>query len=388
MLRAKLLLSAGVLLLLAPHAFPDDLPAADAPAAPSGLVVDLDTVLRLTFERNADIVTARERVNESQIAYNAALASCMPEALRKDTFKTPLAEVTLWRRRVDLSKTQNDILQDASNSYFDWLAVQRGEEVASDLLQREEKLLEQARKFAKTDPPVQVVVEAIETAVSGRRQYILHTHQKSEALAAKLTYLMGMNGAVLTPAHALQPVHRIDTSVSVEGLVRQAQENGPSVRELQGLIGAIQHGIDQACHAQRRCAHTGAPLVCARLQMAQSGLQQAQSGLYSVQVKLRAAVEDAFSAALSGRQEIDLAAKAIDHAEETYRYMNKRLPPNIDPRKASENKAYDGVLNSIRQLSQARSNHVTAVSDYDKAQARLLLLLGAYNTCAAPHPPG
>jgi outer membrane protein TolC len=288
----------------------------------------------------------------------------------------------VWRRRVDLSNKQNDILQDASNSYFDWLSAIQGEEISRDLIKLEEKLLDRARKLAKDEPPVQVVVEAIETAVNGRQQYILNVHQKTEAIAAKLAYLMGMNDGSLAPAKTLQAVQRIDTSVPVEVLVRQAQENGPSVRELQGLIGSIQQSIAEACRAQRRCAKTGAPLVCARLEMAQSQSQQAQLALYSVQVKLRAGVEDAFTAVLSGREQIDLAAKAIEHAQETYRFMEKRLLQE-NPRQAMNNKTYDGVLNSIRQLSQARSNHLTAVSNYDKAQMHLLIMLGTYTTCAA-----
>jgi outer membrane protein TolC len=369
MLRARLLVVTGALLLLA------------AEAASIGMAVNIDTVMRLTFERNADILTARERVNESQLALDAALQSCIPEMLRKDTFKKSAAEATVWRRRVELRQKENDILQDASNTYFDWLTAVRGEEVARDLLQKEEKLLNRARKLAASEKPVQVVVEAIETAVNGHQQNQLHTQQEIGAVAAKLAYLMGMNGGILTPSETLEPIQRVDTSVPVEVLVGQAQANGPSVRELQGLIASIQQSIAEAYRAQRCCCRTGAPLICGRLQMAQSQLQQAQFALVSVQVKLRAAVEDAFTAVLNGQQEIDLAAKAINHAKETYRIMDLRVTEE-DPGTAVRNKTYDGVLNSIRQLSKAQSNYLTAVSDFNKAQIRLLLLLGTYaNNC-------
>jgi outer membrane protein TolC len=369
MLRARLLVVTGALLLLA------------AEAASIGMAVNIDTVMRLTFERNADILTARERVNESQLALDAALQSCIPEMLRKDTFKKSAAEATVWRRRVELRQKENDILQDASNTYFDWLTAVRGEEVARDLLQKEEKLLNRARKLAASEKPVQVVVEAIETAVNGHQQNQLHTQQQIGAVAAKLAYLMGMNGGILTPSETLEPIQRVDTSVPVEVLVGQAQANGPSVRELQGLIASIQQSIAEAYRAQRCCCRTGAPLICGRLQMAQSQLQQAQFALVSVQVKLRAAVEGAFTAVLNGQQEIDLAAKAINHAKETYRIMDLRVTEE-DPGTAVRNKTYDGVLNSIRQLSKAQSNYLTAVSDFNKAQIRLLLLLGTYaNNC-------
>lgn len=379
MLRARLLLIAGVLVLTVSPARPDSLPEAAAVAAE--VSVTLDSVLQTTFARNADILVARERVNESQIAYGAALQSCLPQMFRKDTFKTPVAEATLWRRRAELRKVENDNLLDAANTYFDWLTTLRGETVAQDLLQKEDKLLSRARKLAASEKPVQVVVEAIETAVNGRQQYILHTHQQSEGVAARLAYLMGMNGGVLIPAQTLEPIARIDTSVPLAAMIRQAQDNGPGVRELQGLIASIQQSIAEACRAQRCCAKTGAAMICARVQMAQSQLQQAQLSLLSLQLKLRAGVEDAFTAVLSGREQLELASKAIDHAKETYRFMELRVTEE-GPEAAIRNKTYDGVLNSIRQLSQAQSNYLLAVRDYDKAQARLMLLLGTFANCA------
>lgn len=386
MLRTRLLLAAGVLLLPSAYAFPDSLPIAEPLSGVSNEIsVNLDTVLRITFERNADILTAREHVNESQIALDAAMRSCMPEMLRKDTFKKPVAEATLWRRRVELRKVENDNLQDAANTYLDWLTTLGGEAVAHDLLEKEEKVLDRARKMAVRVEPFQPVVESIETAVNGRRQYILHVHQQSQALGAKLAYLMGMNGGAFMTAETLKPIDRVDTSASLAVLVRQAQENGPGVRELQGLAASIQQSLDQACRAQRRCARTGAPLICGRLDMAHSQVQQAQLSLLHLQLKLRAGVEDAFTAIVSGREQFDFASKAIEHAKETYRFMDLRLPKE-DPDTAIRNKTYDGVLNSIRQLSQARSNYLTAVSDYDKAQARLLLLLGTYVNCATNAP--
>jgi outer membrane protein TolC len=371
MRRAGLLLAAGIVVLLA------------ADVAPNGAAVNLDAILRLTFEGNADIRMAREQVRESQIALDAAMQSCLPELLRKDAFKKSAAEATVWRRRVELRQKEYKILQEATNTYFDWLTLLRGEAVARDLLKYEEKLLGRARKLAETEKPVQVVVEAIETAVYGRRQYLLHTHQKAEAAAAKLAYLMGLNEGGLTPLEMLEPISRVDISAPLEVLVRQAQDNGPGVRELQGLIASLQQSIAEACRAQRRCARTGAPLVCGRLQMAQSQLQQVQLSLVRLQLELRAGVEDAYTAILSGREQIDLASKTIDHAKETYRIMDLRETEE-SPEVRVRNKTYDGVLNSIHQLGQAQSNYLTAIDNYNKAQVRLLLLLGTYTNCPAP----
>src|SRR5262249_19699883 len=152
--------------------------------------------------------------------------------------------------------------------------------------------------------PVQVILESIETAVNGLQQYILQIHQQGEAAAAKLGYLIGVNGGTLIPTETLKPIDRVDTSVPVESLGRQAQDNGPGMRELLGLIAAIQQGIGQARGAQCICAHLGAALVCGQLRMAESQIQQARFALLSLQLKLRAGVEDAYTAILSGREQI------------------------------------------------------------------------------------
>ena len=357
---------------------------ASASAVPAGLVLSLDTVLRLTCERNARILLARERVNEQQAAYDAAVSSCVPEFLRRDTFKRAVAEAELWRRRAELQRVQNEVLQDAANTYFDWLAAQRGEAVSRDLERYFEKLLKRAQALVDSgEKPAQVIVEAIQTGLDGLRQSILHTHQQADATAAKLSYLMGNGDGPLVPSQALGPVDFVDANAPVAALVRQAQDSGPGVRELLGLAGTIQQGINDARCAQRLCNHTGAALICGRLHMAQSELQQAQLALVDLQGKLKAGVEEAVTAIRSGREQIALASTAIRHASETYRITDLRLESE-GPRESMRNNTYNAVLNSIRQLSQAHTNYLTAVNAYNKAEARLLLLIGTYNDCK-PH---
>jgi outer membrane protein TolC len=350
---------------------------------PNTVTVNLDSVLRLACERNPEILLARERVNESQAVLDAAMKSCMPEMLRKDTFKRSVAEAQLWRRRSELRKVQTDKLQDAANTYIDILTARRGEVIARDLQNYEEQLLDRAKKLASSEKPAQVIVEAIEAAHNGRQQYILRTRQQGDAATVKLAYLLGMSDGVPMVADAtLTPVDLVDAGVALPALLRQAEENGPGVIELQGLAAAIQQGIDDAQCAQRICNRTGAALVCGRLQMAHSEWQQAQLALVDLHGKLRAGVEEAVSTILSGRDQITQASAAIQHAAETYRLMNERLRKQGEEAN-QRNRTYNAVLLSIQQLSQAHANYLTAVSAYNKAQVRLLLLIGTYNDCQA-----
>jgi hypothetical protein len=361
----------------------------DAPAMlPNAVTVNLDSVLRLTCEHNAEILVARERVNENQAALDAAMNSCMPEMLRKDTFKRPVAEAQLWRRRGELRKVQYDKLQDAANTYIDILTARRGEAIGRDLQSYEEKLLDRAKKLASSEKPAQVIVETIEATHNGRQQILLRTHQQADAATIKLAYLLGMgHGGPMVADATLAPVDLVDVGVALPSLVKQAEENGPGVIELQGLAAAIQQGIDDAQCAQRICDRTGAALVCGRLQMAHSELQQAQLALVDLHGKLQAGVEEAVSAILSGRDQIVQASAAIQHAAETYRLLDERLRKQGEEAN-QRNRTYEAVLASIQQLSQAHVNYLTAVSAYNKAQVRLLLLIGTYNDCQAKsHSP-
>jgi hypothetical protein len=167
----------------------------------------------------------------------------------------------------------------------------------------------------------------------------------------------------------------VDAAVPVEILVRQAQDGGPGVRELQGLAAAIQGGIDQANCARWICDRTGAAIVCGHLHIAQSKLQQANLTLVDLRGKLQAGVEDARSAIFSGREQITRASATIQHAGETYRLTNSRRKEESLEQKMARN-TYSAVLTTIQQLSQAHANYLSAVNDYNKAEVRLMLLIG------------
>jgi outer membrane protein TolC len=356
-------------------------PETETATLPAGMVLNLDTLLKVTCERNARILQARERVNESQAAYDAAVSSCVPQFLRKDTFKTAPAEAELWRRRAELQRTQNEVLQDAANTYFDWMTAQRGEAFSRDLEQYFAKLLKRAQALVDSgEKTAQVLVEAIQTGMEGLKQSIARTNQQTEAAAVKLNYLMGKSDGPLIAGAGFGPVDFVDANAPVAVLVKQAQENGPGVRELQGLIAAIQKGIDDARCAQHLCNRTGAAQVCGRLRMAQSELQQAQLALIDLHGRLQLGVEEAVSAILSGREQVSLAKSAIQHGTEAYRINNLRLESE-SPRESMQKNTYNAVLTSIQQLSQAQTNYLTSVNSHNKAEARLLLLLGTYNDC-------
>src|SRR5262249_46230288 len=96
--------------------------------------------------------------------------------------------------------------------------------------------------------------------------------------------------------------------------------------------------------------------------------------------RLALGVVEAREAILSGRRQIADASEQIRHAAETYRLNDLRLTQNAPG--ASTNDVSQGIPG----LELAHFTYLTAVASYDKAELRLLLLLGRGDGCAAPAP--
>jgi outer membrane protein TolC len=192
--------------------------------------------------------------------------------------------------------------------------------------------------------------------------------------------------------------------------------NGPSVKELEGLLAVIQMGIDKS-----RGLHNLLPTVQLNVlegafgagpgdhmsfdnrldigiqvrwnltqlahahllrQQAYSKQQQAMLNYEDVRGKLAAGVTESRDAVLAGRQQIGLARDQIKNADISYRESNKRLQENLPGGSVND------ALMAIRALEGAHFNHLNNISNHNKAQVRLLLLLGAGPTKEAPacHP--
>jgi hypothetical protein len=362
---------------------PDALPAAQE------VPVNLDAVLRLTQENNVQIAEARERLHEALLADEVANTSCVPNFLRKDTFQRQSAEARVWQQRADLARVTNEQLLDAGNTYIDLLTARRGGAIARELEDDMRTVLRRAEALRKDEPSAAVLVESIRGAIESQEQTIARVHQQGDAAATKLAYLLNLHAAVPVPAdQTLVVFDLVDVSVPVEALLDQALTTGPGVRELQGLRASVQSAVEQARGPLERLDQLGFPAACARLRWAESKLKQVQLALEDLRGKLTAGVLEAREAILSGREQIRRGTEEIRHARETYRLSNLRFQDQVTGATTNE------VMQSIRGLGQAHLGHMSAVSAYDKAQVRLLLLLGQGpggpgGACHAPAPaPG
>jgi outer membrane protein TolC len=347
----------------APTALPD-LPAKAVP-------VNLDSVMKITEENNAKIAVARERVNERQVVLDAALESCVPDLLRKDDFKRAAAEARYWQARAELASTTTAELQDAANAYIDLLTARRGVDLAREMEGYEEKLLRRAENLVKSNETgANILVESSRSALAARRQAIAKLRQQADAAAEKLAFLLNLHdGRPVPPNRDWVPIDLVDATLPLEALVEQARANGPTIPELEQVAAAISAGIDEARLAQRACK-LGCALICARLHAAESKLQQTNLTLDDTRGRLTLGVREAYDAILSGREQAGYLTEGVRHARETYRLANLRLEQGVMGATQAE------VAQAVRGVESAEFNRLSALSALDKAQVRLLLLIG------------
>jgi outer membrane protein TolC len=331
---------------------------------------------------------ARERVNERQVVLDAALESCVPDLLRKDDYKRTAAEARYWQQRAELASTTTEELQDAAYAYIDLLTARRGLDLARELEGYEEKLLRRAEGFVKSkETGADILLQGARAALAARRQNLAKLRQQSDAAAEKLAYLLNLHdGRPVPPNRDWVPIDLVDATLPVEALVEQARANGPTVPELTQVAAAISEGIDQARLAHRACK-LGCALICARLLAAESKLEQTNLALDDTRGKLTLGVREAYDAILSGREQVGFLTAEVRHARETYRLADLRLTEGVMGSSQGE------VAQAVRGIESAEFNRLGALSALDKAQVRLLLLLGPSRgpgdgACpAAPAPP-
>jgi outer membrane protein TolC len=327
--------------------------------------------------------------------------------LKEATINRVDAERKMWQSRGELSRVTNETLLEAVSTYFDLLAARHGEAVAVELEAFHQKLLTRAEKMLQpNDQSARVLVEGLRAELSARKQARSRLHQQGDAAAAKLAYLLDLPPDVqLVPVDPEpKPIDLVDATRPTAELVARAIAYGPGVRELQALLNVIQGGMARLegpaalLPAVQVCVNEGLFLagpgatlnsdnrfdaavqlrwnitdfLTARekKRIAESRLRQAEWSMQDLQGKLTLGVKEAQSAIVSGREEVTHGTEMIGHAREFYELSNKRLEENVQGATVGE------VQGAIRGLETARLGYLSAVTSYNKAQARLLLLLG------------
>jgi outer membrane protein TolC len=412
-------------------------------AAPKQVPINLDTVLRLAEEQNAQIGVARARVDES-LADNAVAARgwlpkvyagigyfrheggiqnedgtlthssfgnlfpgveiCTEYDVREATYTRVNAERKIWQQKGELRKVTTETLVEAAETYFDLLTARRAEAVLRDLERNDDMLLKRAQDLQKDVGDI--LLEGVRSEISGRKQALTKLHQQGDGASAKLVYLLGLDPLTeLVPLDEVPaPIEVVDASPEPAVLADRALTNGPGVRELQSLLAVIQEGMarlegpraflpkvglsvieggfgagpgsrldwDNRLDIGIRARWNLTEFLTARDQRraADSRLAQVQLSYQDLRGKLALSVEEARSAIQSGREQIKLGEQQIRHANRTLELSKTRLTENVPGSSTTE------VLTGMHGLELAHINYLQAIAAHNKAQIRLMLMLG------------
>jgi outer membrane protein TolC len=426
---------------------PAYLPPPTLPSSGRPVPISLDTVFRLAHDQNGQVRLARMRLDDAAIDQEWANKHWVPNlsvgigAYRHDggiqdfqgnllrtNFGSTLAglEVTgkydwkevlyrrveaerrVWQQKGELSKLTSENLLEASSTYVGLLAARSGVAVSVETEIRLSDLLKQANDLATIDNGLRVEVSRIETELMAQTVLTVKLREASKAAAAKVAYLLGLDPCCefIIADDRLAPIRLVDASLPVHQLVEQALSHGPGVRELEGLLRAVEAarganyglthwlpsievsltegGFGASPSGQ---AYSWANRLDAGVHMkwnlseflyakqkrhqADANIQQVRLTYDDLRSKLTLGVQEARDAIHSGIEQVHLAQKHITFAEESYKLSAQRLKEGIKGRSSSE------VLLALRSLGGARLEYLQAVRDLNRAQLRLFVLVGA-----------
>jgi outer membrane protein TolC len=326
--------------------------------------------------------------------------------IREFAYQKVNAGRQLWQEKGELAKITNETMVEAANTYLDLLTARNGEAIAREMEIDLKELLKRAESLASQEKAAEIEVDRIKSELAGQQQALAKLRQQAEAASAKLAYLLGVDPCTeMIPVDAkLMPLELVDANPPCCALVQQAMQTGPGVAEMEGLLGLIHESMERAqgpsklmpvlgvrmaegafgagpgststwdnrfdLGMQARWNLTEYVTAKERRCAAMARMQQAHLAYQDLRAKLAAGVQASRAEILGGHEQVVLGEKQIDGAKAAHKKSLDRLRLNVPGSSHSE------VLLAIRTVAFAQLNLLTAINNYDKAQVRLMVLLG------------
>jgi outer membrane protein TolC len=101
------------------------------------------------------------------------------------------------------------------------------------------------------------------------------------------------------------------------------------------------------------------------------GLAQAHLAMDDLKAKLAAGVQEARDTIHNTSRQIREGQLQIDHAEKSYQFVQSLLDNS-----QQKDRPLVEVMRALLAVKQAQQDYLLAINNYNKAQLRLLLLLG------------
>lgn len=434
-------------------------PTAYTATNPQPIPVSLDAVMRLAEENNPQVATARAKVCTAFAEKELAAAKWIPDihvgigywrheggiqlqegplinsstgaALggtqinatynpREYAFRQLAAARKVWQGHGEMTKITTEQLLDASATYIDLLAAHSALAISRDADAKIVELLDKAKlidKASNNSIPTKLEVLRIEGERDVQRQTQLKLQSQIDAASAKLAYLLGLGeSAQVVPVDGqMAAFHLVDATASTETLVAQALASGPGIRELEGILCVIQHGLTMATGAARWVPEVNVQLgegafgagfgssmtwsnrldlgIHAKWNVSDLLLADRKKAVVFAQMnevqwtyqelrsKLTLGVQEARSTIHHTGAQFTVAEDQIKRAQEaakTFAVILKEEPMHL---------RYGEMMQFHKAVALAQLNYVEVLREFDKAQLRLMVLLGASVPPASQLPP-
>ena len=330
--------------------------------------------------------------------------------LREAVYTKVNAERQLWQQRGELRRVTSETLLDAATTYIDLLAARNAEAILLEQLKEIDNLYGRADRLAdpaKGDPGARIEAVRIRVQQRAFQQRLASVREQAKRASAKLAYLLGVDpDLTLVPVdQKLAPLQLVDVSPAVNDLVAQALRSGPAVQEMEGLLALIHESMAKACGPAKylpilemRMIEGGfgtgpgdsmtwdnrwdlgvqarwnlMEWVTAqdRQRVLEARTEQAHLAFQDLRSKLTAGVKEAREASVGGQEQIGFAQEQVNEARKVHDLSEKRVQNLV------QGSSYSEVLLSLVSVAGAQASYLNAVRDYDQAQIRLLILLGA-----------
>ena len=320
-------------------------------------------------------------------------------------FQPRIAQRTACARQAGAEATTNDLLLATAIAYTELLRTEQDLAIATDIVQRSEKLSTTTEKFALVGQGLESDYDRARTEVSLRKSDLIRAQELAAVASSRLAELIRWDaGQRLVPSEAqLTPVQLFDRNASPRELVSLALTKRPELAESRHLVGeAVERlnrernaplipsvllaasygglggglGSNLSNYGDRLDADAVAYWEVRQLGVgenairreAKSKITQARMREIATMDRIAREVSESHAQVASRSRQIHVVEEAIDAAE-------KSFTKNWDRIQNGQGLPIE-VLQSIQALASSQREYVKVVADHNIAQFTLQRSLG------------
>ena len=370
----------------------------------------------LEVSRNSLFVGGGAGLDGSSVAGGASGPSrlVLNLSLADAAFDPLVGRQLLDAQDADESATINDMLLAIATAYFDLVEAHSRLANARAALVAAEEMLELASLFAEEGNGANSEKYRAEAERSHWQRTVEDADRGTTGRSAELARLLHLDaGVTLTPVEdRLAPVELVDESTPVAALVSTGLHARPEMAQYQSLVDAAVSRFRQECLrpwlpyiqvGASAGAFGGGPSTEFESQSGRSDVdllavwevkhlglgnaalrRQRESQMVQVEVEAEAVEDQIVAEIITAAADVGSYHRQIDVTQEGVASAEKSYQLNLERIREAEGLPLE-LLQAVRARAASQDAHTEAISDYNRAQYRLLRAIGCTPASAAEH---